>query len=129
MTDWWLQSGGWPGWGQLFFALAIGHALADYPLQSDFMARAKNRHFAHAFADLPQRTLWAYVLTAHALIHAGCVWLITGRAGFALAEFALHWLIDWAKTERKIGFQTDQWLHLGCKAGYVALLAWMTHGG
>lgn len=27
----------------LFAALVAGHALADYPLQGDFLARAKNR--------------------------------------------------------------------------------------
>ena len=28
---------------QMFFALAIGHALADFPLQGEFLAMCKNR--------------------------------------------------------------------------------------
>ncbi len=120
MTVWWLQDGGATAGWALFFALAIGHALGDYPLQSDFLAKHKNRHFAHAYTDLPPaRTLWLHCLTAHALIHAGIVWLLTGRAALGAAELVLHWLIDWLKIERKINFHVDQLLHLLCKVGFV----------
>lgn len=102
---------------QLFFALLIGHALADYPLQGDFLARAKNRK--QPIPGVP----WWQAMTAHAAIHGGVVWLITGHPQLALAEFVAHWLIDSAKCEGRIGFNTDQALHALCKALWVGLIA------
>ncbi len=101
----------------LFFAFTIGHALADYPLQGDYLAREKVRSQAACL------TSWVMALSAHALVHAGAVWLISGSMGLAAAELALHWLIDLAKGERRIGMLTDQLLHLACKAGYVLALS------
>ena len=118
----WFHGSGFELGLQLFFALMIAHAFGDYPLQTDFMARGKNRHLVQSYIDLPARTLWLYCLTAHSLIHAATVWLITGCAGLGLAEFVLHWLIDWLKIERKLGFHTDQLLHLLCKVAYVIIL-------
>lgn len=114
----------------VFFALVIGHCLADFPLQGQFLAMGKNRHTRMPDpegAPFP-RNLWIYCLTAHALIHAGPVWLITGSVYFALAEFILHWLIDLAKNERWTNFAGDQTLHVACKLAY-ALLIWNGIGG
>ena len=102
----------------LFFAFAIGHALADFPLQGDYLAREKVRDQAASAAS------WVMALSAHALVQAGAVWLISGSISLAAAELGLHWLIDLAKGERRIGLVTDQILHITCKAGYVAALAW-----
>lgn len=102
---------------QLFFALLVGHALADYPLQGDFLARAKNRK--QPIPGVP----WWQALTAHAAIHGGAVWLVTGRIELALAELACHWLIDSAKCEGRISFNTDQALHILCKVVWVAMIA------
>ena len=118
----WIQGHGLEAWTQLFFAFAIGHAVADFALQTEFLARGKNRHLAPPAGELHSRHLWLYCLTAHALIHAGAVWVISGCAGLAVAELLLHWLIDWAKTEKKLGFHGDQALHLICKAVYAAIL-------
>ncbi|MGC4017159.1 MAG: DUF3307 domain-containing protein [Luteolibacter sp.] len=112
--------------GALLFALLIGHALADYPLQGAFLAKAKDRHsdsgamFAESVAP---KGLWIHALTAHALVHAGSVWIITGSVGLALVELVLHWLIDFAKCEGWTGFTTDQLLHVLCKVGYAAAIA------
>lgn len=106
----------------LSFAFLIGHALGDYPLQTAFMARGKNRHLSPPCPELPVRGLWVYCLTAHALTHAGIVWVISGQVAFAAVEFFLHWVIDFCKAEKKISFHLDQALHLACKAGYVVLL-------
>lgn len=102
---------------QLFLALLIGHAIADYPLQGDFLARAKNRK-----SPIPGVPWWQ-ALTAHAAIHGGAVWLITGRVEIAVAEIVAHGLIDSAKCEGRIGFNTDQALHVLCKAMWVGLIA------
>lgn len=84
--------------------LCAGHWLADYPLQSDFLVKAK--------VEGPLR---AYHLVAHAGIHGAVVLLVTGHVLLGLAEWALHVLIDEAKIRRKISFAQDQALHLLCK--------------
>jgi hypothetical protein len=61
-------------------------------------------------------------------VHAGVIWLLfegfhlPGAVWFALAEFILHWLIDFAKCERWTNFHQDQSLHLVCKLGYLGVL-------
>lgn len=109
----------------LFFALVIGHAMADFPLQGEFLSRGKNRHLPPprlADGDSSPRHLWVYLMSAHCLTHAGFVWVITGSALLAFAEFVIHWIIDALKCEGKTGFEVDQWLHLITKAAYVIIL-------
>jgi hypothetical protein len=101
----------------LFFAFAIVHALADFPLQGDYLAKVKQRAGASSFHE------WFMALTAHSLIHAGGVWVITGSVLYGLAEFVLHWVIDFGKGEGRYGFIADQLLHLGCKVVFVILMA------
>lgn len=111
-------------WGPLalFFAFAIGHALADFPLQGEYLAREKVRQDADSLQS------WAIALSAHALIHGGAVWIISGSPLIGTLELVAHGLIDWRKGEGKFGLMTDQLLHLGCKAAYVALLAFQAAG-
>lgn len=112
----------------IFFALAIGHALADFSLQGDFLSTAKNRHadIARFFGgNRPPKALWVHALTAHALIHAGAVWLVTGSAALAAIELLVHWLIDFSKCEGWTSFTTDQFLHFACKAAYAVALTSM----
>lgn len=109
----------------LLFAFTIGHALSDFPLQGDFLSRGKNRHIAPpALADGKgsPKGLWVYLLSAHCLIQAGSVWVISGVALLAFVEFVLHWLIDFWKCEGKTSFGQDQGLHILCKVVYVALI-------
>jgi hypothetical protein len=101
----------------MFFALAVSHALADFPLQGGYIAKQKNP----ATAD--SRSEMVVALGAHALIHAGAVWLVTGSQTLGCAELVLHALIDLAKGRGKFGFLTDQALHLLCKVLYAVLLA------
>lgn len=103
----------------LFFALAIGHALADFPLQGEFVALNKNRHYRPEHGGTLGRGGWVYCMLAHCLIHAGAVWLIMGEVKFALVEFLLHFILDMLKCEGRLSFQWDQFLHFACKAGYV----------
>lgn len=98
------------------FALLIGHALADFALQSDAMAKGKNRH--NRTTPPPGATYtpcWLYWLSSHALIHGGVVWAVTGNVYLGVAETALHWLIDFAKCENRISVHTDQALHVWLK--------------
>ncbi|MDF1826262.1 MAG: DUF3307 domain-containing protein [Verrucomicrobiales bacterium] len=109
----------------LLFALVIGHSFADFPLQGDFLSRGKNRNGkAPQLADgkANPKDLWIYLMTAHCLIHAGFVWIITGSLVFALAEFVLHWIIDALKCEGRTSFAMDQWLHVLTKVGFVVII-------
>lgn len=102
---------------ETFLALAVGHALADYPLQGDFLAKAKNRT-----APIPGVPWWQ-ALGAHAIIHGGFVAAITGFWWLGAAEAIAHATIDDAKCRGWLSFNSDQGLHLGCKALW-AILAW-----
>ncbi len=123
-------AGSAPGWvfgAKILFAMLIGHALADYPLQGAFLARAKDRHSDSGALFGEQKApkgLWIHALTAHSLVHAGVVWLITSSVLLALVELALHWLIDFAKCEGWTGFHIDQMLHGVCKIGYTLALVY-----
>lgn len=101
---------------ELFFLLMIGHAIADYALQNDFMAAAKNHK-----TELG-KVYWKWVLPSHGLIHAGFVYIIAGSFVLALAEFIIHTITDYLKCDGKIGFHTDQWIHVGCKLLWVVLI-------
>lgn len=121
-----MESG--PGFGAaaaVFVALLIGHVLADYPLQGHFLSVAKNRHADAAVlfdGNAPPRGLWVHALTAHSLVHAGAVWLVTGSLAMGMVELVLHWGIDFAKCEKWTNFTTDQLLHLVCKAGFAGVV-------
>ena len=111
----------------LCFALFIGHAVTDYPLQGAFLASGKNRNDDSSifFSDSSvPKGLWIHALTAHSFIQAGAVWLITGSAALALVELTLHLAIDFIRCDNWISFSTDQLLHYFCKVVYAALLIW-----
>lgn len=93
----------------LLLLLFAGHALCDYPLQGDFLARGKNR-----YAPLPG-VPWYQCLFAHALIHAMAVLLITSSIWLALAELVIHFVVDDRKCAGDFGFDVDQAIHYGCK--------------
>ena len=105
---------------QVIFLLFAGHALMDYPLQGEFLSNCKNRHFLLQRQD-PTRpvSIWPICMTAHCLLHAAMVWVITGCFITCLVEFVLHWIIDFAKCENKTTFSQDQALHCICKIAYV----------
>lgn len=103
---------------QMLFWLFVGHALCDFPLQGDYLSRAKRRSEPEGAGGM-----WFFALTAHALIHGGAVALVTGSYWLGSAELLAHWAIDKAKCERRIGPEADQALHFACK--FVWALAWL----
>ncbi|TLD69665.1 DUF3307 domain-containing protein [Phragmitibacter flavus] len=106
----------------LFFALAIGHAFADFPLQGDYMATHKNRHFNSESKEPLPCCLWVHCMLAHCLIHAGFVWMLSGQVVLGLVELGIHFVLDCVKCEGWSSFNLDQCLHYACKAGYVIVL-------
>lgn len=111
-------------WWMILAALLVGHMLGDYPLQGEFLAIYKNHRLPKDANNMPgqPRGLWFHCLTAHAAIHAGIVWCITGLFALAIAELILHWVIDFLKSEGWTNFHVDQVLHVLCKLGFVALI-------
>lgn len=101
----------------LFLKLIVGHCIADFPGQGDFLARAKNHR------EPIRGVLWYQALLAHAIIQGGMVGYITGRPWLGIVEFVLHAAIDWLKSEGLFTFNEDQIAHVACKLFYVTLLA------
>lgn len=106
----------------LFAAFVVMHALADFPLQGAYLAQQKARRTATSQGE------WIVALTTHGVIQAGGVWLVSGSLGFGITELILHTLIDLCKGEGRVGFVTDQLIHLGCKLIYVVLIFWVLPG-
>lgn len=106
-----------PEFVTLLLALIVGHALCDYPLQGDFLAKGKNHK-----APIPGVDWWI-ALSAHAAIHAGAVGYLTADPMLGVAEFFVHCAIDYGKCDGRYGFRTDQVLHIACKVAYVAVIA------
>ena len=111
---------------KLLFLLIFGHCLADTSLQTDFMAKGKNRHIPLDLTRVPKGQtpvkLWWMWLSHHSVIHGGIVFLITGSFLFAIIETISHWVIDFFKCENKYSPYEDQILHLGMKAIYILLI-------
>ena len=103
---------------EIFVWMLIGHALADYPLQGDFLSRAKNRT-----APIPGIP-WQQALFNHVVIHGAFVAFLTGIWWLFFAEAVIHWFTDDAKCRGKIDFNTDQAIHWACKALWFAIAVW-----
>ena len=102
----------------LFAAFVVVHALVDFPLQGDYIAKQKSRRHAD------NQSVWIVALTAHCVIHGGGVWLVSGSLAFGFTEMILHALIDLGKGEEKFGIVTDQLLHVACKLAYALVLGY-----
>jgi hypothetical protein len=111
---------------ELLFKLLIGHAMADVILQSDNIAKNKNRRSIPTGYDPkihgPRQTVWPYFLASHSLCHGLMVMLATGRYELGIVETVLHATIDFFKCENKYGIHIDQSLHFLCKVGYIMVL-------
>jgi|SRR5271166_116934 len=100
------------------FMLIGGHAICDFPLQSDTLAQNKNRN---ANTELQKHVPWWYWLGSHAITHGVAVAISTGSVWLGLAETVAHALIDFFKCEGKYSIHIDQALHIGCKVLWAAI--------
>lgn len=113
----------------LLLLLIAAHFVADYPLQSEFMALNKARKGPLG------AIFWENCLVAHAATHGAAVALAVSlmRPDLAIplgiAETLAHGLIDFGKCEGKFGsnpkrsLMIDQALHFGCKIAWVIAFA------
>jgi hypothetical protein len=109
----------------LIFLLLCGHAVADFALQTEWIATNKNRHVRLKLSPEMQKqtqVIWPHLLTAHALHHGLMVYLVTQRLSLGIAETVAHWLTDFGKCEKWFGFHTDQGIHIFCKLLWVYLI-------
>ena len=110
---------------ELFLLLMMGHAVADFALQTDWIAFNKSRHVTPKGYDPekhgPLQKMWPYVLGAHALIHGAMVYLVLQNPLLAFLESVSHFAIDFGKCEKWYGIHTDQFAHFFCKVLWVYL--------
>lgn len=121
--------------------LVFFHFLADYPLQGDFLSKAKNR--SNPIPHIP----WQHALFAHSFIQAGFVFLgvflfyiarqavyfvldmpllsanevVVYASLFFAGELVSHYMIDESKCSGEITFAQDQFYHLGFKVLWAAM--------
>lgn len=100
---------------ELFVLMAMGHCLADYPLQTDRMAVEK-------CAGKDVNLSWKWWLSAHAGVHGLVVALLTGMPFVGLAEWLIHIAIDYGKCKHLYRLPADQALHIGCKLIWAAIV-------
>lgn len=104
---------------ELLIFLIFGHFVADYALQTEYMALGKNK-----WNPLPG-TPWIWPMLAHCSIHGfvtGAIFMALGVSGalyIAIIECILHFIIDCIKCKKVIGYDTDQILHIICKILYT----------
>lgn len=98
-----------------FLILVFLHFLADYSLQGDYMARAKNKY--NPIAGTP----WYQAMGAHCFIHGMFVFLITGSIILLVLEFIVHFSTDLAKCKGQISYNTDQGIHIFSKLVWAYL--------
>lgn len=107
----------------LFIKLIMGHAVADFALQSDAMAKGKNRHISPIFVPPGQKLqiCWPYWLAAHGLVHGAMVTFITGNVRLGLLEALCHVVVDFGKCENVYGIHVDQAFHVLFKVAIVLM--------
>ena len=93
----------------LLALLVFSHALGDYPLQNDFMARGKN--WNTPVPGVP----WYHLLGAHSIIHGGLTGMVTGSLLIGVLETIMHFVIDSLKNRGITSTHSDQALHIACK--------------
>lgn len=96
-------------------SLVFFHYLFDFPLQGDYLSRAKNQ------ADPLPHTPWNHAMTAHCFLQAGGVYIVLGIWWIAALEFVSHFIIDSMKCHGELTYRQDQYLHIGCKVIWVIL--------
>lgn len=106
--------------------MLIGHAVCDYPLQGDWLARAKNHNPRIVLGDSPDEDISGGAMMCHCAIHAGAVKLATGSWLLAFCELVAHGIIDYGKCDGLVGYNVDQLMHVGCKFAWTALLIGFT---
>jgi len=106
------------------FLLLFAHGIADFALQSDMMARGKNRHvFDKSKAPPGQKpcNCWFWWMLAHSLANGGLYYLFTSNILIGLIESIVHFIVDCVKCENITNPHQDQAIHIACIILYSIL--------
>jgi hypothetical protein len=95
---------------QTLILMLFLHFLADFPLQGDFLANAKDPSKNSPFVSVPS-------MFAHSSIHAGMTYILTGDTYIMFVMLLGHFMIDTFKCRGLLGvgpraFAHDQLLHV-----------------
>ena len=106
-------------WLTTFWFLLIAHAFTDYVWQTESMGYRKD---PTAFPpEVAKYGPWWWHMSAHSLINAGGVLVVTGDPLCSLGEFLLHFGIDYAKCRQWVSTNGDQGVHLISKGVWAWL--------
>ena len=112
-------------WAEILFVLLFLHALGDFALQSEAMAKGKNRHIKNPTYIPPGQKFketWFYWLIAHALIQGGLIYLFFPVLLIALIEVISHFIVDYLKCENITNLHHDQLIHFILRIIYSIFL-------
>ena len=112
--------------GYILIVMLFLHALADFALQSDAMAKGKNRHIKGS-APPGQKLMpcWYWWLSAHALIQGGLIIVTFGVWWLGLIEIISHFIIDFLKCDNVTNPNQDQACHLSLRIIYAIVLVFL----
>jgi hypothetical protein len=106
----------------MLILMVIGHCLADFPLQGEYLAKMKNPNVCRGNNDIG----WVTALLAHGAIHAGFVLIITHSIALFILELCVHCFLDYEKCRGRIGVGADQFLHVLSKVVWVCIYLYAT---
>jgi len=93
---------------EILAKLIFAHAIADYALQSEFLALNKGDK------------LWLMMM--HSVIVGGCMAIASGFLYIGFIESGFHFIIDTLKAHNIIKWKEDKILHGLCILGYLLML-------
>jgi hypothetical protein len=104
----------------VYWLLITVHFICDYPLQGEWLAKAKN----HKLNLVPGQVIWPHCLFGHASIHALPVAILTSSVWIGLIELITHMITDYLKCDGKLTYNQDQFIHISLKIIYAAIVVW-----
>ena len=106
-------------WLITFWLLLIAHAFTDYVWQPPEMGWRKDPTAQPP--EIGKYGPWWWHLSAHSLINAGGVYVVTGNITCSIGEYTVHWLTDYAKCRGWVSTNLDQFIHLFSKGVWAWL--------
>ena len=109
------------------------HCLADFGLQSEAMARGKNKNLElknkerlvkeGIIKEEAFKKCWGWWLSGHAGIHALLIMLVFPTFWYlGLIEFIAHYTLDYIKTNGKTNPHQDQMFHIILRIIYALVV-------
>ena len=106
---------------KLFIALMGAHALCDYALQPEWMAKKKSPERESGFNE--KCGPWWWIMGAHSAINGLGVGWVTHSYLFGILETLLHFATDTNKCLGTLSTEADQFIHVTSKLAWAACVA------